>query len=75
MSGFVEYMQSTKGRILRMALGTAIIAYGFFGNGGVLLGLLGMVPLIAGGFGACLFAPLFGYTVWGEKKVSAGSRV
>ena len=64
-------MRSPAGRILRVALGAALIAYGFFANGWTVIGLLGFIPVVTGGFNACLIAPLFGYTVLGERKVKA----
>ena len=64
----VETLQSPAGRILRVLFGTAVIAVFFFQEGWPSWGMLGFIPVVTGGFGACLIAPLFGYTVWGEKK-------
>lgn len=74
MGHFVSFMRSPAGRIMRVILGAVLISYGFFADGWTVIGLVGFIPVLAGGFNACLFAPLFGYTVWGEKKVKAVTR-
>lgn len=71
MNGFVGFMQSAAGRLLRIVVGIALIALGVFAVGGawgVVLAVVGAVPLIAGVVGICLFAPLFGYTLTGERR-------
>ncbi|HEC22205.1 MAG TPA: DUF2892 domain-containing protein [Chloroflexi bacterium] len=67
--GFVRFMSSTTGRILRIVAGLALIAVGLLvvgGTGGIILAVVGLVPLAAGLFGFCLFAPLFGASFKGE---------
>lgn len=58
---FVEFMSSTAGRAARAVAGLALIAIGLAmgGTGGVVLAVVGLVPLAAGVFNFCLFAPLF----------------
>lgn len=73
MGNFVAFMRSPLGRILRIALGLFLIWYGFFAAGGALLGVIGLVPLFAGVVNICLFAPVLGYSVWGEPKKSPGT--
>jgi hypothetical protein len=68
MEGFVKFMRGIEGRAMRAVLGVAMITYGFMLEQSVIVGLLGFVPVICAGVNACLFGPLFGYTVWGEKK-------
>jgi Inner membrane protein YgaP-like, transmembrane domain len=60
---FVDFMQSPLGRILRIVLGLALIGLGLFAFGGlpgVIVAIIGLVPLFAGAFGVCLVGPLFG---------------
>ncbi len=57
------FMQSSFGRLLRIVLGCELIGLGRFalgGVGGVIVAIIGLVPLIAGAFGVCLVGPLFG---------------
>ncbi len=64
METFIHFIQSPLGRLLRIAVGAAIMAVGIWQVGGVwgiVLAVIGAVPLIAGALGICLAAPLFGY--------------
>ncbi len=56
----VRLMNSPGGRIGRGVAGVALIVAGAFtgGAGGLVLALVGLVPLAAGAFGVCLAAPL-----------------
>jgi hypothetical protein len=72
--GFVNFMRSNAGRLLRIVAGLALILVGLLsigGTGGVILAIVGLVPLAAGIFNFCLFGPLFGVDLWGR---SAGDR-
>lgn len=56
---FVTFMSSSAGRGVRVVAGLALIVVGFLAGGGWLaLALVGLVPLAAGVFDVCLFAPL-----------------
>jgi DUF2892 family protein len=71
MNGFVGFMQSWAGRLLRIAAGFALIAIGLVfvqGIWGYAIAVIGLIPLFAGAAGICLLAPLFGYTVAGEPR-------
>ncbi|HRL14005.1 MAG TPA: DUF2892 domain-containing protein [Aggregatilineales bacterium] len=60
---FARFMSSTTGRLLRIIAGLALIALGVFyftGTTGIIVALIGVVPLLAGVFNVCVFAPLFG---------------
>ena len=60
--GFAKFMSSGLGRGLRIVVGLALIVIGLFsvgGTGGLSLAVVGAVPLLAGVFDVCLFAPLF----------------
>ena len=61
--GFAQFMSSGLGRGLRIVAGIILIAVGLAvvgGTGGIVLAVVGLVPLLAGAFDVCLFAPLFG---------------
>lgn len=56
---FLTFMSSPAGRAFRIAVGVALIAIGVLTGGGWLaLAVIGLVPLAAGVFDVCLFAPL-----------------
>jgi hypothetical protein len=70
MNPFVKFMASSAGRITRIIAGLALVLGGQFGLGGVggiILAVVGLVPLIAGLFDFCVFAPLFGAPLSGPK--------
>ena len=61
--GFAKFMSSGLGRGLRSVVGLALIVIGLFsvgGTGGIMLAVVGAVPLLASASDVCLFAPLFG---------------
>jgi len=61
---FCTFMASMTGRVLRVVAGLALIAVGFgLMQGltlGYIIGFFGFIPLFAGLFDFCVFAPLFG---------------
>ncbi len=60
---FARFMFSSFGRLLRVVAGIVLVVLGLavvHGTGGVLLAIVGLVPLVAGLFNFCVFAPLFG---------------
>ena len=70
MNPFVSFMASTAGRIVRIAAGIALIAWGLLGLGstaGIIVAIVGALPLLAGLFDFCIFAPLFGAPLSGPK--------
>lgn len=71
METFITFMQSSAGRLVRMAVGVGLIALGAFAVQGVwslVLAAIGLVPLFAALIGVCFIAPLFGYTLTGERR-------
>jgi hypothetical protein len=63
-------MASTTGRILRIVAGIALIAWGLMGLGGttgIIMAVIGAIPLLAGLFDFCVFAPLFGNPLSGSR--------
>ena len=72
MNPFVKFMASRNGRITRIVAGAVLIILGFFVvdeyyDLGVILMVVGLVPLLAGIFDYCLLAPLFGAPMSGAK--------
>jgi len=70
MNPFVAFMASSTGRIVRVVAGIALIAVGLLvmqDTVGIILAVVGLVPLLAGIFDFCLFAPLFGNPLSGTK--------
>lgn len=64
-------MSEPTGRIIRAVLGLVLIALGFLigGTAGVLIGIVGLVPLVAGIFNYCLIGPLVGGYFDGRKNL------
>ncbi len=63
MNAFFRFIASPAGRLARILAGLALIAVGLGliqGIGGWVLIIIGVVPLAAGLFDRCVFAPLFG---------------
>ncbi|HEX8954350.1 MAG TPA: DUF2892 domain-containing protein [Polyangia bacterium] len=59
---FVRFMSSPAGRTLRIVAGLLLMFVGVAfvrGTGGLLLAVVGAVPLLAGALNLCLLAPLF----------------
>jgi hypothetical protein len=72
---FCTFMASTVGRITRIVAGIALVALGLLvlkGTVGIVVAVVGLVPLAAGVFDFCVFAPLFGCPMSGPK-IRAGS--
>jgi DUF2892 family protein len=67
--GFAKFMSSPYGRMLRIVAGVALIGAGLYvqGTWGLILGVIGAVPLLAGVFDVCIFAPLVGAPFSGSK--------
>jgi hypothetical protein len=70
MNPFVTFMASTAGRLTRIVAGIALVVWGWFGLGGMtgtIVAIVGLVPLLAGLFDFCVFAPLFGAPLSGPQ--------
>ena len=58
---FLRFMSSSTGRLVRVIAGAGLIALGLIGGGAWLaVSVVGLVPLLAGLFDVCAFAP-FGH--------------
>lgn len=70
MKGLIKFMTSTIGRLTRIALGLVLIVWGvYYANftPNWILIIIGIIPLSAGIFNFCLIAPIFGYSINGDK--------
>lgn len=63
MNPLIAFLASPAGRVTRIVAGIALIAWALLGLSGVwtiVVAVIGAVPLLAGLFDFCVFAPLFG---------------
>ena len=63
MKAFFGFLASPAGRVTRIIAGLILILIGLLALGGIwgwILAIVGLVPLLAGLFDRCVFAPLFG---------------
>ena len=64
-------MASKNGRIVRIVAGLVLVLWGLFGienlTSAIVVVVVGLVPLAAGIFDFCVFAPLFGAPLSGPK--------
>jgi hypothetical protein len=71
MNPFLKFMASPAGRITRIVAGVVLVLLGFFVANNMVVGailiVVGLVPLVAGLFDFCVFAPLFGAPMSGPK--------
>jgi hypothetical protein len=79
-TALVSFLVAPAGRIARIVAGVALIGGGLLavgGSTGMVLAAVGLVPLLAGAFDFCVFAPLFGYSLSGPRTrdAVAGLRV
>ncbi len=68
-SAFGQFMASMAGRTTRVIAGIVLIGLGIWvgGTWGIVLDVIGVVPLLAGIFDVCIFSALFGGPFSGEK--------
>jgi hypothetical protein len=62
MNPLIKFLASKTGRIIRVIAGIALVAWGLLGltgTTGIIVAAIGLVPLLAGLFDVCVFAPLF----------------
>ena len=71
MNPFISFMASKNGRIVRIVAGLVLVVWGMFGidnvTSAIIVVVVGLVPLLAGIFDVCVFAPLFGAPFSGPK--------
>jgi hypothetical protein len=69
-TGLIRFLASRNGRIARIVAGIVLIVVGLGvvgGTAGWIIAVVGLVPLLAGIFDVCVFAPLFGLPFRGPK--------
>lgn len=74
MKGFFRFIASPTGRGIRIVAGLALILIGLLAIGdlwGWIPAIVGLVPLLAGLFDRCVFAPLFGLPFFGPRLRAA----
>ena len=73
-SAFGQFMASMAGRTVRVIAGIVLIGLGIWigGTWGIVLDVIGVVPLLAGLFDVCIFSALFGGPFAGPKIRSLG---
>ncbi len=70
MNPFISFIASPAGRLTRIVAGMVLIGWGFLGIGGttgIIVAVVGAVPLLAGLFDVCVLAPLFSCPLSGAK--------
>ncbi len=70
MNPLVKFMASPAGRITRIIAGIVLITLGLLvvhGVSGIALIVVGLLPLVAGLFDFCVFAPLLGAPLSGKQ--------
>lgn len=68
-SGFARFINTTAGRVVRIVAGLALILWGYSlsGTAGIVLIILGLVPLSAGVFNLCIISALLGGPISGNR--------
>ncbi len=66
---FFSFMASPAGRLTRVIAGIVLIAVGLVLGStlGIILAVIGLVPLLAGIFDVCIFSALFGGPLSGKE--------
>lgn len=70
MNPLIKFLASPTGRVVRVIAGVILVLWGMLGLGGatgIVVAVIGLVPLLAGLFDFCVFAPLFGAPLSGPK--------
>ena len=70
MKAVFRFLASSAGRLVRAVAGLMLIVVGIAVVGGVvgwILAIVGLMPLAAGVFDRCIFAPLFGLPFTGPR--------
>ena len=65
----IKFLASSAGRLVRIVAGIVLVGVGLFvlqNTAGIILAVVGLVPLLAGVMDFCIFAPLFGASLSGK---------
>ena len=79
-TGFGQFMASGIGRLARIIVGLALVAWGYMllnSVAGIVLIIVGLVPLAAGIFDFCVVSALLGGPFWGVaiRKVQSPKKI
>ncbi len=69
-SGFAQFINTPAGRILRILAGLVIIVWGYTERAdiaGIILIVVGLIPLAAGVFNLCLISAMLGGPISGAR--------
>ena len=69
-TGFARFVNSVAGRITRLIVGAALIIWGYTlldQTLGIVLIVIGLIPLVAGALDLCLISALLGGPISGKK--------
>jgi len=68
-TGFAQFVNSPAGRVTRIVVGLVLIGWGYAqpAGAGIVLIILGLVPLAAGVFNLCLISALLGGPINGAR--------
>ncbi|MFQ3566761.1 MAG: DUF2892 domain-containing protein [Aggregatilineales bacterium] len=72
--GFAKWMAQPLGRLIRIIAGIVLIALGLGVIGdtaGLIVAIIGVLPILAGVFNVCLIAPLIGAPFQGKKALES----
>ena len=70
MNALFRFLANTTGRVVRIVAELLLIVIGLLwvhGTVGWILAIVGLVPLLAGAFDKCVFAPLVGLPIDGPS--------
>jgi hypothetical protein len=76
-SGFAGFINSPAGRFARIVVGLVLLGFGYGlrgGAAGIVLMVIGLVPLVAGAFNLCLISALLGGTISGARIAGERSK-
>lgn len=72
---FAKFMAGTAGRVIRIVAGVVIIFIGLTMIAdqtlGIIVAVIGLLPILAGVFNVCLVAPLIGAPFSGRKALDS----
>lgn len=71
---FAKFMAGPIGRGIRILAGLAIIAYGITsipGIGGIIVAIIGVLPVLAGALNFCMIAPIIGAPFTGKQALNS----
>jgi len=71
--GFAKFMAGSVGRLVRIIAGIVLVLVGLLvvkDTGGIIIAIIGLLPILAGVFNVCLIAPILGAPFSGKEAAS-----